>query len=211
MFMEEKCLCEPTEILIFPCSGGSNVGQIANQAGVQLTQKGMGRFFCLAGIGGHVSGMVESTKAGKMLVAIDGCPVACAKKTLEHAGFSIDEYVQVTDLGIEKNHDLVPPLPDVKKVAAHLVDRIAKRRGAWSPYPRTVGAKRMTIKSVVFHLSPEEALKLTRILLDEDKGEALLFLKECLKPQLEQATRDHWVPVFEASYKPSQKDTFNKR
>ena len=128
--MEEKCLCEPTEILIFPCSGGSNVGQIANQAGVQLTQKGMGRFFCLAGIGGHVSGMVESTKAGKMLVAIDGCPVACAKKTLEHAGFSIDEYVQVTDLGIEKNHDLVRPLPDVKKVAAHLVDRIAKRRGA---------------------------------------------------------------------------------
>jgi len=49
----------------------------------------------------------------------------------------------------------------------------------------------MTIKSVVLHLSPEEALKLTRILLDEDKGEALLFLKECLKPQLEQATRDH--------------------
>jgi hypothetical protein len=49
----------------------------------------------------------------------------------------------------------------------------------------------MTIKSVVSHLSPEEALKLTRILLDEDKGEALLFLKECLKPQLEQATRDH--------------------
>ena len=73
--MEEKCLCEPTEILIFPCSGGSNVGQIANQAGVKLTQDGMGRFFCLAGIGGHVSGMIESTKAGKVLVAIDGWPV----------------------------------------------------------------------------------------------------------------------------------------
>ena len=127
--MEEKCLCEPTEILIFPCSGGSNVGQIANQAGVQLTQKGMGRFFCLAGIGGHVSGMVESTKAGKMLVAIDGCPVACAKKTLEHAGFKIDEYVLVTDLGIEKNHDLIPPPSDVVKVANHLADQITKRRG----------------------------------------------------------------------------------
>jgi hypothetical protein len=47
------------------------------------------------------------------------------------------------------------------------------------------------IKKVVFHLSPEETLKLTRILLDEDKQEALLFLKDCLKPQLEQATRDH--------------------
>ncbi len=58
--MEEKCLCEPTEILIFPCSGGSNVGQIANQAGVKLTQDRMGKFFCLAGIGGHISGMMAS-------------------------------------------------------------------------------------------------------------------------------------------------------
>ena len=126
--MEEKCLCEPTEILIFPCSGGSNVGQIANQAGVKLTQDGMGRFFCLAGIGAHVSGMVESTKAGQMLVAIDGCPVACAKKTLEHAGFNIDEYVQVTDLEIEKNHDLNPLTPDVEKVAQYLSTQISKRR-----------------------------------------------------------------------------------
>ena len=127
--MEEKCLCEPTEILIFPCSGGSNVGQIANQTGVKLTQDGFGKFFCLAGIGGHVSGLVESTKAGKVLVAIDGCPVACAKKTLEHAGFNIDEYVQVTDLGIEKNKDLTPNASDVGKVANHLADQIVKRRG----------------------------------------------------------------------------------
>lgn len=49
----------------------------------------------------------------------------------------------------------------------------------------------MNIKSVVLKLSPEETLRLTRILLDEDREEALLFLKECLKPQLEQATRDH--------------------
>ncbi len=126
--MEDKCLCEPAEILIFPCAGGSNVGQIANQAGVNLTQKGMGRIFCLAGIGAHVSGMIESTKAGKMLVAIDGCPVACAKKTLEHAGFNADEYVQVTDLGIEKDHNLNPLNHDIEKVTNHLASRISKRR-----------------------------------------------------------------------------------
>jgi len=49
----------------------------------------------------------------------------------------------------------------------------------------------MNIKSVMLNLSPDETLRLTRILLDEDKEEALVFLKECLKPQLEQATRDH--------------------
>ena len=49
----------------------------------------------------------------------------------------------------------------------------------------------MTIKKVVLNLSPDETLRLTRILFDEDKEEALAFLKECLKPQLDQATRDH--------------------
>ncbi len=127
--MEEKCLCEPSEILIFPCSGGSNVGQIANQAGVKLTQEGMGKFFCLAGIGGHVSGMIESTKAGKVIVAIDGCPVACAKKTLEHAGFHIDEYVEITSMGIEKNHNLNPLTSDVVKIVQYLSTQISRRRG----------------------------------------------------------------------------------
>ena len=127
--MEEKCLCEPNEILIFSCSGSSNVGQIANQSSVNLAQTGVGRFFCLAGIGGHVSGMIESTKAGKVLVAIDGCPVACAKKTLEHAGFNIDEYIQITELGIEKNHNLNLNPSDVGKVVNQLAAQISKRRG----------------------------------------------------------------------------------
>jgi len=49
----------------------------------------------------------------------------------------------------------------------------------------------MTIKKVVLNLRPEETLRLTRVLLDEDKNEALAFLKECIKPQLDNATRDH--------------------
>ncbi len=127
--MEEKCLCESNDILIFCCAGSSNVGQIANQAAVRLAQEGVGRYFCLAGIGGHVSGMIESTKAGKMLIAIDGCPVGCGKKTLEHAGFSVDEYIQVTELGFEKNHDLNILAPDVGKVRDHVTSLVSKRRG----------------------------------------------------------------------------------
>lgn len=83
---KKECLCQAVETLIFACFGGSNVGQIAGQAAVKLTKEGKGRLFCLAGIGGHVSGIVESTKAAKQLVVIDGCPLKCALKTLEHAG-----------------------------------------------------------------------------------------------------------------------------
>lgn len=51
---------------------------------------------------------------------------------------------------------------------------------------------------IVLKLTSEDALRLTRILLDEDKEEALLFLKQCLKPQLDQATRGRLVRSFEA-------------
>jgi len=43
----------------------------------------------------------------------------------------------------------------------------------------------------VLNLNPEQTLRLTGILLDEDKDEALAFLKDCLRPQLDHATRDH--------------------
>jgi len=52
--------------------------------------------------------------------------------------------------------------------------------------------------SIVLKLTPEDTLRLTRILLDEDKEEAILFLKQCLKPQLDQATRGRMVRSFEA-------------
>ena len=99
--MAEEC-CSPSEILIFTCSGSSNVGQVANQAAVDLQQEGIGKMLCLAGIGGHVSGMIASAQAGKRLVGIDGCPVACTKKTMEHAGLSLTDYVLITELGFEK-------------------------------------------------------------------------------------------------------------
>lgn len=43
MFIE---CCTPSEnIMLLSCSGGSNVGQLANQAAIELTQEGFGGNF----------------------------------------------------------------------------------------------------------------------------------------------------------------------
>ena len=55
----------------------------------------------------------------------------------------------------------------------------------------------MTIDPVILKLTSEEVLRLKRILLDDDKQEAFLFLKQCLKPQLDRAGRGHMVRDFE--------------
>jgi uncharacterized metal-binding protein len=104
--------------MILACSGGSNVGQLSNQAAVELTREGFGKMFCLAGIGGHLSGFVQSAKDVSEMVAIDGCPVGCAKATLEHAEVPIKTYLVLTDLGIEKNKNFDLRPEEIQKVKA---------------------------------------------------------------------------------------------
>jgi len=125
---EDKCICKPTEILIFPCSGGSNVGQIANEAAKNLSTLGHGKMYCLAGIGGHVSGITELAKTAKKIIAIDGCPVSCAKKTLEHAGFKADVHLVVTDLDIQKNNDFMMDVDEINKVTESVLEKLKKMR-----------------------------------------------------------------------------------
>ncbi len=100
----EQCCCKAEEVVLLSCSGGSNCGQIANQSAIKLDGEGFGSFYCLAGIGAHIQGMIESAKSVKRIVAVDGCPVACAKKTLEQAGLKATDWICVTEEGISKNH-----------------------------------------------------------------------------------------------------------
>ncbi len=88
--------------LIFPCSGGSDVGEIADRASRLLSAEGFGKMYCLAGIGGQVGGILQTTKAAADILVIDGCQLDCAKKTLELAGFDKFNHFRVTELGIEK-------------------------------------------------------------------------------------------------------------
>jgi uncharacterized metal-binding protein len=87
MKMAEECCTLGGSIMILACSGGSNVGQLSNQAAIELTQEGFGKMFCLAGIGGNLGGFVQSAKDVPGMVAIDGCEVGCAKTILEHVNF----------------------------------------------------------------------------------------------------------------------------
>jgi uncharacterized metal-binding protein len=116
MATDESCACETTSVMLFPCSGGSNVGQIANTAAVELNKRGQGTLYCLAGVGGHIANMVDAAGQAEYRIAIDGCSALCAYKTLEHAGLKVDKLVVVTELGIEKNHVFELSQEDIEKV-----------------------------------------------------------------------------------------------
>ncbi len=102
--------------MILACSGGSNVGQLANKAAVDLTTEGFGAMFCLAGIGAHLSKFVKSAQDASAVIAIDGCPIGCVKELLEHADIRPATYLVLTELGIEKCKSFDLDSNDLEKV-----------------------------------------------------------------------------------------------
>ena len=56
----------------------------------------------MAGVGGAVPHILEQTGLASMVMAIDGCPTACASATLKKAGFSRFTRQQLAELGFNK-------------------------------------------------------------------------------------------------------------
>jgi len=113
---KNACACGAAPKLIFACSGAANVGAIADQAARRLTKDGAGKMFCLAGVGGRVSGIMATTESAARILAIDGCPLNCVRNCLEQAGFTKYEHLQLADLGMEKGK--TPPTPEAVAKAA---------------------------------------------------------------------------------------------
>ncbi|MFZ5569638.1 MAG: putative zinc-binding protein [Thermodesulfobacteriota bacterium] len=126
--MIDTCCSGGKEVMILACSGGSNVGQLSNQAAVELTREGFGKMFCLAGIGGRLSGFVQSAKDVPILVTIDGCPVGCAKAILEQNQVPLQPYVVITEEGIEKNKNFDLQRVDIDRVKAAVKKAVGESR-----------------------------------------------------------------------------------
>ena len=99
---EKSSCCSEAPKLIFACSGAADVGAVADQAARKLTRDGKGKMFCLAGVGGRVGGIMNTTGSAEKILAVDGCPLNCAKNCLEQAGFGRFEHLQLADLGMTK-------------------------------------------------------------------------------------------------------------
>jgi uncharacterized metal-binding protein len=120
---EKNCACDTAPALIFSCCGSADVGEIADLAARKLHKEGVGKMYCLTGIGAGLSGFIEPAKAAAKVLAIDGCPVDCAKKLLEKNGITGFEWFRVTDKGFTKGAS--PVTEDaIQKVAAEAIKLI---------------------------------------------------------------------------------------
>ncbi len=139
--MDENGGCNQQNIVILACSGGSYEGQLANQAAWEMTGEGLGRMFCLAGIGAYISGFVQSAKDVAQMMVIDGCETACAGILLQNKGVAATEHVIVSRLDIKKTDGIHLDPDDVAAVkhAVRLACKLPVTKVFDSPKPLSPG------------------------------------------------------------------------
>lgn len=92
---------------LFVCFGGmSNVGTLTGLAGLEAVKRagpGKAAIFCLGGLPTGAPSVMEKTSKVGRIVTVDGCPLNCARKIVEQAGFHLAATITlVDDCGIVK-------------------------------------------------------------------------------------------------------------
>ena len=88
--------------VVYACSGCSDAGELADRTARTLAQGKLAEMSCLAGIGGRVKSLMLKAERAEDILVIDGCPLNCARKTLELAGFKNFRHLELHKLGLRK-------------------------------------------------------------------------------------------------------------
>jgi uncharacterized metal-binding protein len=114
-----ECCCNPgTPVkLIYACSGAADTGRLADQVARRLARLDTGKMTCLAGLAAGLSGFVASARAAGENLVLDGCKVACGRKTFENLGIPCRSII-MTDYGVEKGKTRITPELIAEKTAA---------------------------------------------------------------------------------------------
>lgn len=106
---------------VYSCSGCSSAAQLANDVAVSLDREGMATMSCIAGVGGDVKSLVRKATAGKPILAIDGCALACVRKSLQRHGVKPDAHVVLSELGVGKRQHQSYTSEESLRVRAQLI------------------------------------------------------------------------------------------
>ena len=108
---------------LFVCFGAmSNVGTLTGLASLEVvrsSEPGQVGIFCLGGLPTQAPTVLDKTRRAGRIVTVDGCPLNCARKVVEQAGFVPAQTVNlVEDGGIAKRSGIDFTPDEMKKAKA---------------------------------------------------------------------------------------------
>lgn len=112
--------------IVYSCSGCSSAAQMANYLAVRLDRNASAEMSCIAGVGGDVPALMQVALSGRPIIAIDGCPLNCVKKTLARHGVEPSMSVTLSDVGVKRaaHTDFDPVRAD--QILSDLIEEISR-------------------------------------------------------------------------------------
>jgi len=93
------------KVIVYACSGASNLGQLANEIALRLDRLGLAELACATEVGAQDGG---GQLSGKPVLAISGCTSGCCSVMLKQHGVDVSRSVILAERGIAKaKHVLV--------------------------------------------------------------------------------------------------------
>jgi uncharacterized metal-binding protein len=93
------------KVIVYACSGASNLGQLANQIALRLDRLGLADLACATEVGAEDGGVHSSDRP---VLSISGCTSACCAAMLARHGVEVSRSVILAERGIAKaKHVLV--------------------------------------------------------------------------------------------------------
>jgi len=104
--MENTTPGPAAKVIVYACSGASNLGQLANEIALRLDRLGLAELACLTEVGAEGGGTPGSD--GRPVLAISGCTGACCAAMLERHGIRPARSIVLAERGVAKaKHVLV--------------------------------------------------------------------------------------------------------
>jgi len=120
-------------MLVYSCSGASNVAQLANYIAVRLDRLGLAEMSCIVGVGGDVKPLVHKATRGLPIIAIDGCPLGCAERVLAAKGITPEVMIRLHERGLRKRQHTDFEEAERQEVFAQVLEELAPRLIAERP------------------------------------------------------------------------------
>jgi uncharacterized metal-binding protein len=119
--------------IVYACSGCSSAAQLANHVALQLDRRGVAEMSCISGIGGDVPSLLKLAKSGRPVIALDGCPLSCARLCLERHEVKPNHYHQLSEYGVKKKYHIDFDIDQAEEILQRVVSSMQPKAAPESP------------------------------------------------------------------------------
>jgi uncharacterized metal-binding protein len=110
------------KVLVYACSGASNLGQLANEIAIRLDRLGLAELACATEVGAQDENDQGSSKP---VLAISGCTTACCTAMLKRHGIEVSRSVILAERGVAKAKHILVDAESTERVFGQVLAELA--------------------------------------------------------------------------------------